>query len=142
MIDGGLRKIFRQKLPHFHWLTVETGETEQGIPDSNFCINGNEGWIEYKKTHTNKVGLRAEQVGWLLRRSRAGGKTWIVVRYRHDGGIRKGEPADYLYIFNGNDARVVAVEGLRAKPLARFVGGPSKWDWASIEAILSDNPKQ
>src|SRR6266699_154364 len=109
MIDGGLRKIFRKHLPKFHWLSVETGLTEQGVPDSNFCIDGREGWVEFKLTSANKVTFRSEQIGWLLRRSRAGGRTYIAVRYHPPGGPRRGPPRDALYIYPGAAARLLAL---------------------------------
>jgi hypothetical protein len=138
MIDGGLRKIFRSNLPEFHWVSVETGLTEQGIPDSNFCVEGREGWLEYKETATNRVGLRPEQIGWLERRSRAGGLTFIAVRFRHGGGPRKGVPVDSLYIYPGAAARSVALLGLRSNSLlaAFHGGGPSRWPWDTIRNLL------
>lgn len=140
MIDGGLRKIFRQRLPRFHWLTVETGATEQGIPDSNFCINSLEGWLEYKLTATFAVRMRPEQIGWIERRTRAGGRVWIAVRYHHLGGPRKGAKADSLFIYRGSAVRALALGGLRETPLAELPGGPSRWDFSVIEAILTENP--
>lgn len=136
MIDGGLRKLFRQNLPTFHWVSVETGLTEQGVPDSNYCVDGIEGWVEFKLSTTNKVHLRSEQIGWLERRSRAGGHTFIAIRFRHGGGPRKGVAIDQLSIYAGAVARSVALRGLAVPPLVRFEGGPSRWNWATVEKTL------
>lgn len=137
MIDGGLRKLFRQHLPMFHWVSVETGLTEQGVPDSNFCFSEIEAWIEFKKTGTNKVPLRSEQVGWLMRRSRAGGKTFVAVRHRHVGGPLKGPAVDRLLIFPGNSAKDLLLTGLKNRPLFEGQGGPSAWDWEKVKSVLS-----
>lgn len=136
MIDGGLRKLFRQHLPAFHWVSVETGLTEQGVPDSNYCSEGSEGWIEFKKTSTNKVPLRSEQVGWLMRRSRAGGRAFIAVRYHHAGGPLKGPAVDRLLLFPGSAARQVLFSGLRNMPIIETGGGPMRWDWAAVSIVL------
>lgn len=136
MIDGGLRQIFRHHLPTFDWQSIESGMTGLGIPDSNYCVDGVEGWVEYKLTSTSKVGLRSEQVGWLLRRSRAGGRTFIAIRYRHSGGPRRGEPVDRLFIYRGSQAKKVLVHGLTIRPLASWAGGPSRWSWDQVSALL------
>lgn len=136
MIDGGLRTIFRQNLPSFHWQSIESGLTGGGIPDSNACKNGIEFWIEYKKTDNNKIGLRPDQVGWHMRRSRVGGRSFIAVRYRHEGGPRRGMPVDTLYIYAGRDAQAVAISGLALTPLGMWPGGPSAWDWWAVNRIL------
>lgn len=136
MIDGGLRKLFRIHLPTFHWVSVETGLTEQGVPDSNYCVDGIEGWVEYKLSITNKVWLKPEQIGWHERRARAGGRTFIAVRFNHLGGPRKGQPKDCLFIYAGAAVRSVAVSGLTVPSLARWENGPARWDWAAIGKVL------
>jgi len=72
-INGGLRQLFRAKLPGFDWVSIESGSTGGGIPDSNYCVRTNditgiEGWIEHKQTDGWAVTLRPEQVGWIARR--------------------------------------------------------------------------
>lgn len=134
MIDGGLSKIFREHLLRFHWQRIESGLTGGGIPDTNYCVNGIEGWIEWKKTNSNKVTMRPDQVGWHLRRYRAGGRTFIAVRLQHSGGPRRGVPVDSLYLYAGRDARLLAMDGLRSKPLGSWSRGA--WDWSEIEKII------
>jgi hypothetical protein len=64
---------------------------QAGTPDVNYCYNGVEGWIELK--HADKPpardstpvfpdgkGLRDEQVIWIHKRARAGGRVWILAR--------------------------------------------------------------
>jgi hypothetical protein len=137
MIDGGLRKLFRQYLPEIHWVTIETGLTEQGIPDSNFCFGGVEGWIEFKLTSTLRVPLRSEQVGWLMRRSRAGGRTFVVIRHRSVAGPIKGPARDRLIIYHGASAQDLAISGLRVPPLLECSGYPARWDWTAVKALLT-----
>lgn len=137
-IDGGLRPLFRQRLPG-HWQSVETGGTGLGIPDSSFCIKGAEGWIEFKTTETTKVPLRTEQIGWLTTRHFHGGRVFVGVRFQHDGGPRKGEPADELWLLHGGFARDIAVRGLTlTEPyvLGRWVGGPGRWAWDAVAELL------
>jgi hypothetical protein len=138
MIDDGLRSLFHTHLRQFHWQAIESGLTGGGIPDSNFCINGIEGWVEHKATATAKVHtLNSDQVGWHLRRARAGGRTFFAVRYRHRGGPRKGPAVDRLYLYRGIMAKELFLTGLRNPPLGWWDGGPTRWNWGEISRLLS-----
>lgn len=152
MIDGGLRGIFRARVPPpVHWTSVETGGTGRGVPDSNFCIDGVEGWIEYKLTAGFAVNLRPEQVGWLVTRARHGGRCFVAVRRQCGEGPRR-DKADELYLFAGFVARELRDEGLRPfavtknAPTARrqagllgcWTRGPSNWDWDEVRQLLVD----
>lgn len=137
MIDGGLRKEFHTHLRKgFHWQAIESGLTGGGIPDSNYCIDQKEGWVEYKLTGTLKVPIEADQVGWHLRRNRAGGRTFIAVRQRHAGGPRLGVAIDRLFLFPGSAAKDVLISGLRTRALGVWDGGPAVWNWAKVEWFL------
>ena len=131
MIDGGLRKIFRQKLTiGFHWQSIESPLTSGGIPDSNYCGKGIEGWVEFKKVKGWHVVMRPEQIGWAERRTRAGGRVYVAAR--------KGPT---LWLCNaGSAARLLATCGLPSLPPAAVAGcwhgGPAGWDWLQISAIL------
>lgn len=152
-IDGGLGKLFREHLAEFHWQRIETGGTGRGIPDSNYCVrstllrtkgDGIEGWVEFKTTDGWVLGLRPEQVGWISRRVRAGGRVWVAVRRRHKGGKRKGDPVDQLWLVPGTE--VVAVQASGLEPYARgdyptglvrlWSGGPGRWDWDEVRWLL------
>ena len=130
-IDGGLRPLFRLKILTFDWQSVETGGTGRGIPDSNFCAPGGiEGWVEYKATASNQIGLRPEQIGWILRRVRHGGRVWVAVRQR-----RTGE--DRLWLLPGRlaDARLLSADSVQSAA-PRWDGGPSRWDWDAVASAL------
>lgn len=137
MIDGGLRKLFRKNLPEFHWQSIETGGVGLGVPDSNFCRRGREGWIEFKQTSGWAVTLEPEQAAWLDRRARAGGRVWIAVR-RWGKGPRRGT-YDELWLIEGKHALAARREGLRGTPgiVAVHAGGPAGWDWRRIAACLT-----
>jgi hypothetical protein len=125
--DGGLRSLFRENLPKFHWTSIESPLTGMGTPDANYCYDSIEGWIEFKQTKGWAVTLRVEQVGWLLRRTRAGGRTFVAVR-------RKNE----LYLFRGSDARSLRENGIKgALPVAHETGGPAKWRWLWLATLLA-----
>lgn len=133
-IDGGLRTIFREHLPNFMWTSIETGGTGRGVPDSHYLAPGGiDGWIEYKKTTAFSVALRPEQIGWILRRNRLKGRTWVAVRQiRKDG--------DHLHLVPGFAVRDLAVEGLRSGAVSTYTpswnGGPNKWLWREISEWL------
>lgn len=136
MADAGLRQIFSKNLPHYHWQAIESGFTGRGIPDSNYCCANMEGWIENKKTHGWKVGISPEQVGWHLRRHRAGGRTFIAVR-RLNYTKTEGD-VDQLWLYCGKNIESLRDFGIvkGPKPAIHCHGGPAKWDWGVISAIL------
>jgi len=61
-----------------------------GMPDVNFCYKGVEGWVELK--HADKPpardstpvyhsgGLRPDQIVWIHKRARAGGRVFVLAR--------------------------------------------------------------
>lgn len=122
---------------------MESGGVTPGIPDSNSCSAGTEFWIEFKETSSFTVDLRPLQVAWISRRVRHGGIVWIAVRRRHDGGPRRGDPVDQLYIVSGAHAAALALGGLNNVPASGRVwkGGPANWSWREISAVLT-NPQE
>src|ERR1700676_224720 len=137
-VDDGLRALFRSHLPTLFMQSIETGGTGQGIPDTHYIRAGISGWIEYKKTDAWAVPLEAEQVAWISRYVRYGGRAYVAVRRRHAGGPRKGAPTDELHIYHGRDSPRLRAVGLRADgPLLRADGGPARWPWPTILALLT-----
>lgn len=135
--DGGLRNLFKKHLKKWHWQHMESGGTGGGIPDTNYCYQGVEGWIECKKTETESIRFRAEQVAWIDRRCREGGRVFIAVRRKHDGGSIKGRPVDELWLYHGIDVRALNTHGMNPLWSVNFWwNGPRKWDWDQIAAIL------
>lgn len=136
--DGGLRAIFQKKLIDFHWQGVEIGGTGRGVPDSNYCSDGIEGWIEFKLSGAWSVDLRPEQIAWIERRTRARGRVFIVVRRKGEGGPRIGPKFDELWLYRGADVRALAVGGMKElPPEGRWAGGVARWDWEAVRKILS-----
>lgn len=126
--DGGLRRLLRENIPAVHWCTVESGAIAPGTPDVNGCRHGSEFWIECKQTDGWAVTLRPEQVGWLMRRARAGGRVFVLVR----------RASSELWLLPGARADLLKAEGLRGSvaPLGVWRGGPARWSWAEVEAQL------
>lgn len=128
--DGGLRKIFRKKLPFVHWTTIETGIIERGVPDMHGTWKGSSFWIENKRARGLEISLRPSQIGWLVRNARNGGRAFIAVRKK-----------DTLWLFHGAHARTLARRGLRRVPkgalAGHWPGGPAGWPWPAILAILA-----
>ena len=133
MIDGSLRSLIRKNLPLVHWQAIETGGTGRGIPDMNGCSNGIEVWIENKVASGLKVHtMRPEQVAWIERRARAGGRVFIFVR--------KDEA---LWLLSSGAARLL-LDGVRMRDLpAKVVCGrwlSFPWPWAEIDQALFRTP--
>lgn len=141
--DGGLRALIRERLrPMGHWISIETGGTDQGVPDMNVCAEGGvETWIECKFTDGYAVTVRPQQVGWALARTRRGGRVLFAVRRRCAAGPRR-EAADELWIVRGHLARELSEGGLRwaetiiGRGAVSWSGGPAKWSWPALSAML------
>lgn len=132
-MDGKLRKIFHQKLPG-HWQSIETGGTGRGIPDSNFCIKGVEGWVEFKKADHWKVGIAPHQVAWIERRRRNGGRAFIAVRRAEEElWLLRPTAGRYLLRLGLNKMR----EAHSSQIYGVWLGGPARWDWNMVEEILT-----
>lgn len=130
--DAGIRQLLRKYLPDGDWNSVETGATAGGVPDSNYCFPGGiEGWVEGKRTLAWKVEVRPLQFGWHSRRSRQGGRSFIMVR-RLSGG------KDECYLFPGSRAEEFSRAGstLKGWVCPMWQGGPDAWNWAEIRGIL------
>ena len=137
MFDGGLRKIFREKLPEAQWTSVETGSTSLGVPDAEYCFPGGvQGWIEFKVTEANKVNISPQHVAWAEHRHRMGGRSFLIVRYKTAAGVRKGA-ADDLFVYQGIKTRDVMQNGLKTRPHSHWAGGPAKWSWEKLRIILT-----
>jgi hypothetical protein len=140
-VDGDLRSIFRARLSsRGHWISIETGVTEQGVSDVNVCLRGGcEVWIENKQTDGWTPAVRPGQVGFALARWRAGGRAVFAVRRLCAAGRRRAA-ADELYVVAGWAARELKVLGLRGVPPAALLGtwtdGPSRWNWDEVERAL------
>lgn len=126
-LDGGLRSLFRRNLSSWHWQSIESSMTGMGIPDSNYCHLGAEGWVEFKAASGLAVRVSPMQIGWLLRRSRAGGRCFVAVRRRQE-----------LFMFRGEQAADLVRPGaLRdVLPLGQWDRGPARWDWEAVGTIL------
>lgn len=132
MRDGGLRKIYRQYLPHVHWTSIESAMTQVGIPDTNYCYKGNEGWIENKYVKKgDRVLMQPGQPGWIEQRARVGGKVFIGVRWSCE---------DSFCLLTPHAARQLMTTGLGMLPdkywHGCWHGGPAKWQWQKIAEIL------
>lgn len=139
-MDGGLRQLFRKNLGGFDFVSIESGSTGGGIPDSNFCYKGVEGWVEYKQTGGHVVTLNPEQIGWIARRVRNGGRVFIAVRQQAPAGPRR-EPRDALWLFPGAHAKHAKTDGLRGLDglpgVHQWHHGPTAWDWQTIARVLT-----
>lgn len=137
-IDGGLRALFRANVPG-DWTSIESGSTSGGIPDSNYCIRGTEGWVEYKRTGGHAVTLSPDQIGWISRRVRNGGRVWVAVRQQAAAGPRR-RARDALWLIPGGLVKEAKAGGLRgpwATQALVWHNGPSAWDWATVAARLA-----
>lgn len=129
MRDAGLRRIFQQHLPEFHWQAIETWSTGQGVPDANYCHGGKEGWVEFKRAKGWRVHFEPEQIAWLERRARVGGRCFVA--------IRRSTAPQTFWLFPASTARWL--NPLREAPAALVLatGSPAQWPWKTIKEALT-----
>jgi hypothetical protein len=130
MSDGQLRQLFQKHLPSFHWQSIETWSTGRGVPDANYCYAGSEGWIEMKRAVGWRCKIEPEQIAWLERRARAGGRVFIAVR--------RIKPPQTFWLFHGNQARLLLGRLSELTPLVLATGNPGSWPWKTIGVVLTD----
>ena len=141
--DDGLWPEIRKHIRDVDWQRIETGIIAAGVPDLNGCMESVEAWIELKATDTFSVNnISPHQIGWLEKRARNGGRTFLLTRRRHNGGPRKGLAVDEIWLHRGVDARHVLVDGLKdsVPPLLVCSGGPAKWNWELLKIIIFKRP--
>lgn len=143
--DGGLRQVFTKHVRDAHWQAIESWSTGQGVPDANYCLEAADGWIENKQSSWWALShpLSPEQVAWGERRARAGGRYLLAVRRHYDGSVRRGPAVDELYLFGASSLRLIAptnsIKGVT--PLHLSTGGPARWNWAHVRALMKERPK-
>ena len=126
MKESAFWQLVKKNLPNTHLQRIETGGTGRGIPDLNGCYKGVEFWVELMVVIAGiKIWLRPEQIGWLVKRSMHGGRSFVLVR----------TPDAQIYLYPGKDAREVLEEGLRRAPLLCL---PKPYDWPKLLTVLVD----
>jgi hypothetical protein len=131
MSDARLRQIFQNHLSAFDWQSVETWSTGRGVPDLNFCYEGVEGWIELKRASGWRINITPEQIGWMERRARHGGRVFVAVRRQ------SGTAVDTLYLFPGAAGRALSANRVSlVAPLGAWQGGPAAWNWGAVKLAL------
>ena len=131
-VDAGLRALFRANLRQVDFVSVESSRTGRGVPDTNYCVAGCEGWIEFKRCVGWRVRVSAEQVAWAERRVAHGGRVLVVCRR-----------PDSLWTFRGSDLRLLKVERLlEVAPLLVWQGRPASWPWDAMLAEMMAENKQ
>lgn len=140
-MDGGLRKLFRDRITSAHWQSIESALTGYGIPDSNACKpHGGEVWVEFKQCKANMVHIKPGQVQWHERRARYGGRTFVAVRQQADAGAKR-VARDVLWLLRGVACRPlidrVGLHELQPHLICgQWQGGPAAWDWSAVERLL------
>lgn len=82
-----------------------------------------------KKVTGWRITISPEQIAWLARRSRAGGRVFIAAR--------KQQHIQGFWLFPGTAGRQLATTRVTEVPaLIQAKGNPGAWPWAEIEAAL------
>lgn len=96
--ETALRKYIAEKI-HGHVSQLESHATAAGVPDTNYCINGTEGWIEMKFTRGNKkFKYRGTQKAWFRDRLKAGTKNLFILWRREDGAPGTGRTHGIIHM--------------------------------------------
>ena len=123
MKEYSLWQNLKRNLKKPLWQRIETGGTGRGIADVFGVLEGHCCWVELKIARGNKVALSPEQVGWLIKFSRAGVKTFILV----------GTDKKTMYLFLGEVAREALDLGLKHEPRLKL---KLPYDWDLLQQTL------
>jgi len=123
MKEYSLWQNLKRNLKKPLWQRIETGGTGRGIADVFGVLEGHCCWVELKIARGNKVALSPEQVGWLIKFSRAGVRTFILV----------GTDKKTMYLFPGEEAREVLDSGLKHGPRLKL---KLPYDWELLQQTL------
>ena len=103
----------KKNLPHDCYATRIENRMDGGVPDVHVIWNGLPFWIELKLTKANKIRLSPNQIAWNTKYSLNNGLAYILVQ-------RIGEGS--LFLFRGEDARQLAIDGLNTEPIIKVSG--------------------
>ena len=103
----------KKNLPHDCYATRIENRMDGGVPDVHVIWNGLPFWIELKLTKANKIRLSPNQIAWNTKYSLNNGLAYILVQ-------RVGEGS--LFLFRGEDARQLAIDGLNTEPMIKVSG--------------------
>ena len=103
----------KKNLPHDCYATRIENRMGGGVPDVHIIWNGLAFWIELKITKDNKIRLSSNQIAWNTKHSLNFGLSYILVQ-------RVGEGS--LFLFRGEDARQLAIDGLTMEPIIKVSG--------------------
>ena len=122
-----LYQTIKSKLKNIHFTRVESS-TQNGIPDVNACKNNSECWLELKCNSAKNLGLSKYQIVWIVNRTKAGGRIFIINRPLSQDAIK---------IYAGS---VVHVSGISDNEPPVLVLGPVKFDWEALDQLLFPSP--
>jgi hypothetical protein len=82
---GWLKDHLRELRPLKHHIQRVENAVAKGVPDVEGCIDGRAFWCELKVAYPMsggqvRVRIEQSQVNWAIRRCRAGGRSWVLVR--------------------------------------------------------------
>ena len=83
------------------------------MPDVHIIWNGLAFWLELKITKDNKIRLSSNQIAWNTKHSLKKGLSYSLIQ-------RGGEGS--LFLFRGEDARQLAIDGLTMEPIIKVSG--------------------
>jgi hypothetical protein len=124
-VKNKITRLFtiKSKLKNVHFTRIESS-TQNGIPDVNACKNGSECWLELKCNSAKNLGLSKYQMVWIMNRTKAGGRIFIINRPLSQGAIK---------IYTGS---VVRVSGISDNEPPTLVLGPDKFEWQLLDQLL------
>ena len=121
--EFNLYQTIKSKLKNVHFTRIESS-TQNGIPDVNACKNGSECWLELKCNSAKNLGLSKYQIVWIVNRTKAGGRIFIINRPLLQGAVK---------IYAGS---VVRESGISDNESPTLVLGPRKFDWSLLDKLM------
>ena len=116
--EKDLWQHLKKLLPMVHWQRIELSYMP-GIPDLNGCYEGVEIWIELKVVRRGKkINLTRPQVNWIKKRTKAGGRTLIMVLKDDQITVWPGEEIDDILEHGIDASGFITAWPITIKPVA------------------------
>jgi hypothetical protein len=134
--DGGLYALFKKNI-RGHFVRIESGWTSTGVPDAEYCIDGDAGYIEFKQARGGRVTIRTLQSSFAEARTAAGGRVALAVKVGSGLKLYDGRAMRTLLldpkstpVKGGKSCRIDAVEG------QELYAGDGRVDWRMVTEVL------
>lgn len=107
---------------------------DSGMPDVNYAIENNHGWLELKVVHSNLYHFEKFQLPWLKRRARHSKDVWVLALHGREAVVRLHSVSQLFEAERGTKKKWTI---MTAKDVPFTLELPLKSDWQQLRQVLT-----